>query len=373
MVAPYSDGNVRGNPNRFIKGEVFVNTLNRWLLMPLAGLALIASAAHAGLTAEKVLASLDPEVRKQLQEGEIVVLARPKQETSDTGLAVSLGVIVPADLNKSLATFRSINLQDVAALRRTTREIRGSVSGDGASPAFAAIAFSVDEKGEVDKLLRAEPGDDFNFSKEELAWIKQAAAVGGDPAKAAAGVMRRVLEGRYLAYRKSGLTGLPHYARRGGASFSPGAELAATTEAMSLLRNELPDFYQAYRSYPKGNAAGLQHRFFWDKKTVDGRPMFSLHHEMVQINPEGAAIADREFYISNNLNTLQVAIALLPYGSQTLVVLANQTSTDKVAGSGRFVAVRIGRSTVESSIKPLFEKLQKELGKARPDSGGGAR
>ena len=135
---------------------------------------------------------------------------------------------------------------------------------------------------------------------------------------------------------------------------------------MPLLRQSLPDFYNAFRNYPKGGAEGLQHRFFWEKKTVDGRPMFSLQHEMVQIKADGATIANREFYISNDLNTLQVVIALLPHGKQTLAVLANQTYTDKVAGSGRFVAVRVGRSIVESNIKPLFENLQKTLGKSRP-------
>jgi len=350
-----------------------VYQLNRWLLASLAGLALvIPTGAHAGLTAEQVFATLKPEVRKQLQAGEIVTLAKPEQETSDSGLAVSLAVIVPADLDKTVNTFRTLNMKDDAAQHRTTREISGSVRGDGTSPLFTAIGFTADEKGEVDKLLRAKPGDDFNFSQEELAWVGQAAASGAEPVQAAAGVMRRVLESRYLAYRKTGLAGLPPYARRDGKQVRPGAELAATTEAMPLLRKELPDFYQAYRNYPKTGAEGLQHHFFWDKKTVEGRPMFSLRHEMVQIKPDGATIANREFYISNNLNTLQVAIALLPYGTQTLVVLANQTYTDKVSGSGRFVAVRVGRNIVESNIKPLFEQLQKTLGRAKPLVAGAA-
>jgi hypothetical protein len=350
-----------------------VYQLNRCLLACLAGIALILPAGvHAALTAEHVFATLKPEMRKQLQTGEIVTLVQPKQETSDSGLAVSLAVIVPANLDKTLATFRSLNMKDDATQHRTTRQISGNVRGDGSSPAFADIGFTADEKEEVKKLLQAEPGDDFNFSKEELAWVRQAAGSGVDPAKAAAGVMRRVLESRYLAYRKAGLAGLPPYARRGGEQVNPGAELAATTEAMPLLRKELPDFYQAYRNYPQVGAKGLQHRFFWDKKTVEGRPMFSLRHEMVQLKPDGATIGNREFYISNNLNTLQVAIALLPHGTQTLVVMANQTYTDKVSGSGHFVAVRVGRNIVESNIKPLFEQLQKTLGRAKPLVAGAA-
>jgi hypothetical protein len=345
-----------------------MNRWNRWLFTFLVGstLALSATSHAAGLTAKDVIATMKPEVRKQLEAGKIVTIARPEQETSDAGLAVSMAVLVPADLNKTLSTLRSIKAKSDPKQRRTTREISGSVRGDGASPAFATIGFAADEKREVDKLLRAEPGDDFNFSKEEITWVKQAAAGGGNSAKAAAGVMRRVLESRYVAYRNNGLEGLPPYARSDGGQNSPGADLAATTEAMPLLRQNLPDFYNAFRNYPKGGAEGLQHRFFWEKKTVDGRPMFSLQHEMVQITSDGATIANREFYISNDLNTLQVVIGLLPHGKQTLAVLANQTYTDKVAGSGRFVAVRVGRSIVESNIKPLFEDLQKTLGKSRP-------
>ncbi len=346
-----------------------MNPWNRWLLILLSGAAFVIPAgARAALTAEQVFAALKPDVRKQLLAGEIITLARPEQETSDSGLAVSLAVIVPADLNKTVSTFRSLNVKDDAKQRRTTREINGIVRGDGSSPAFATIGFAADEKEEVKKMLRAEPGDDFNFSKEELAWIGQAAASGADPAQAATGVMRRVLESRYLAYRKAGLAELPPYARRDGKQVNPGAELAATTEAMPLLRKDLPDFYQAYRNYPKAGPAGLRHSFYWDKKTAEGRPMFSLRHEIVQIKPDSANIANREFYISNSLNTLQVAIALLPHGAHTLVVMANQTYTDKVSGAGRLVAVRVGRSIVESNTKPLLEKLQKALGKALPNT-----
>jgi hypothetical protein len=343
--------------------------MNRWKccsLVFLVGSALaLPATAHTALTAKEVIATLKPEARKQLETGKIVTIARPEQETSDAGLAVSMAVLVPADFNKTLATLRSIKAKSDPKQRRTTREISGSVRGDGSSPAFAAIGFAADEKREVDKLLKAEPGDDFNFSKEELSWIKQAAG-GGNPAKAAAGVMRRVLESRYVAYCNAGLEGLPPYARSDGGLNHPGVDLAATTETMPLLRKNLPDFYNAFRNYPKGGAEGLQHCFFWEKKTVDGRPMFSLQHEMVQITSGGATIASREFYISNDLNTLQVVIGLLPHGKQTLAVLANQTYTDKVAGSRRFVAVRVGRSIVESNIKPLFEDLQKALGKSRP-------
>ena len=66
--------------------------------------------------------------------------------------------------------------------------------------------------------------------------------------------------------------GLPPYARSDGGLNHPGADLAATTEAMPLPRQNLPDFYNAFRNFPR--AVPLQHRFFWEKKTV--RPADAL-------------------------------------------------------------------------------------------------
>lgn len=345
----------------------------RYLCAMLAGIGVTFSAgAIAGLTANDIFNAAEPAARERLLAGEIVVVTRPEQETDDAGLALSLGVIVPADLAKTLATLRSLNVNDDPKQRRTTREITGQVKDDGSSKTFAEVGFAADESGEVDKLLSAGPGDQFNHSAEEWGWAREAAAAGGDRAEAAARMMRRVLESRYLAYRRAGLEGQPPFARAAGKLTSPGAELAASTEAMPVIRQHTPDFYQAYRNYPKGSAAGIQHRFFWEKKTADGRPMFSLRHEMVQLRPELALIANREYYISNNVNSYQVVIMLVPYGNQTLAVLVNQTYTQNVAGTKRFVAVRIGRSIVESNTKPLFEKLQKVLGRAKPTVAGAA-
>ena len=54
----------------------------------------------------------EPAARERLLAGEIVVVTRPEQETNDAGLALSLGVILPADLAKTLATLQSLNVND---------------------------------------------------------------------------------------------------------------------------------------------------------------------------------------------------------------------------------------------------------------------
>jgi len=333
----------------------------------LAGVAMMfASGARAGLTAEDIFHEIGSDDQTQLKAGEIVTVSRPKQETSKAGLAIGIAVIVPADLRKTVTTLQSLNVSDDPKLRRTTRQISGPVSGDGSSPVFAGVGFASDEADEVKKLLAATPGEDFNFSAEELSWIRAARTnANAKPAQSAATVMRRVLASRYLAYQKGGLDALPGYAREDKKVTRPGAELGASADAMPVMRKETPDFYAAFRHYPADKGQGITHQFYWEKKTVEGRPMFSLRHEMAQIKPDIAMIGSREYYISNQLNALQVAIALIPYGSQTMAVLVNETYTDKIANAPHIFAAPVGRKIVESNIRPLFEKLQKALGKAR--------
>jgi hypothetical protein len=332
----------------------------------LAGAAMmLASGAQAGLTADDIFRQLGSDDREQLKAGEIVTVSRPKQETSKAGLAIGIAVIVPADLHKTVTTLQSLNVSDDPALRRTTREIAGPVSGDGSSSVFADVRFASDEADEVKKMLAVTPGEDFNFSAKEISWIR-AARTNADPAQSAAAVMRRVLANRYLAYQKGGLDALPGYAREDKKVTRPGAELGASADAMPVMRQQSPNFYAAFRHYPMDKGQGIQHQFYWEKKTVEGRPMFSLRHEMAQIKPDGAMIGSREYYISNQLNALQVAIALIPYGSQTMAVLVNETYTDKIASAPHIIAAPVGRRIVESNIRPLFEKLQKALGRARP-------
>ena len=319
---------------------------------------------QAGLTAADVFKQLKPADRERLAAGDIITVDRPEQESDKTGLAIGLVVIVPADPRKTLTTLQTLNVSDDPALRRTTREITGVVGGDGSSQTFAAVGFAADENDEAKKLLAAKPGEDFNFSDKEYAWIR-AAGDTGEPARSAAKVMRRVLESRYLAYQQGGLDALPPYARENQQLTRPGAQLAASVAAMTNLQRLTPEFFETYRSYPRTKGQGIKHQFYWEKKTVEGRPMFSLRHEMAQIKPEGAMIGSREFYINSQLNVLQVAIALIPHGNQTLAVLVNETYTDKIADAPRLFAAPIGRKIVESNTRPLFEKLQKALGRAR--------
>ena len=336
----------------------------------LAGAALAAAAlpAAAAPTAAQLLATLEASEREKLLRGEIVVLARPAQETTDASLAVSIGVIVPADLGRTLRTLQAVSVVDDPKQRRTFAEIKGPSKGDGRHPSLAALAFAPEDAEQAKRFLEAEAGDEFNFSQQELGWLR--AARGSDPAKLLE-ALRRVLDSRYAAYRARGLEGLAPYARAGGGQTSPGAELASATEQMPELRRGMADFYDTYRHYPARAAQGVRHRHFWEKKTVDGRLILSLRHEMVQQRPDYAVVASREYYVSGELDSFQVAFALLPHESGTLVGMADQTFTQNVTGAKRVFAVRVGRSIVEANTRPIFERLQARLGRFPKEKGPG--
>ena len=331
----------------------------------LAGAALAAAAmsAAAAPTAAQLLGALEAADREKLLRGEIVVMARPTQETTDAGLAVSIGVIVPAAPGKTLLTLQAVSVVDDPKQRRAFAEIKGRSKGDGRHPSFAALAFAPEDAEKASQFMQAEAGDDFNFSPQELGWLRSLREQKPQGLEPLLEVLRRVLDGRYAAYRTRGLDGLAPYARAGGRQTTPGADLASATERMPVLRKGMPDFYDAFRYFPSRAAQGVRHRHFWEKKTVDGELILSLRHEMVQQRPEYALVATREYYISGELDTFQVCFALLPHQGGTLVAMADQTFTQNVTGAKRVFAVRVGRSIVEANTRPIFERLQARLGR----------
>jgi len=87
--------------------------------------------------------------------------------------------------------------------------------------------------------------------------------------------------------------------------------------------------------------------------------MFALKHWVLDIQPDYALIAERHYYMTHSLNSLQVVIGCLPYKNGTLVALLNQAFTEKVNITiGKRVAKKVGRIIVERKIRPMFENLR---------------
>jgi hypothetical protein len=327
-----------------------------------------AHSQQAPLTAAELLETTALKAHvKALEKGEIIVRNRPETEVSNE-LNVIMAVLVPVPLDKTVDTLQRQSAAEKGTGIHAAGEIRGSTPPE-MEQAFAPVMFTAEEKEEVRRMMTIEAGDQCNFSTEEIALInRKAEALKGEQKDGPAAIeamskaMRDVLKGRYLAYRSEGLDGLAPYQFGPDKQVAPSVELSTATEAMRLLQERFPEYHNCLRYYPAKKGTTYVHQFYWAKQAESNRPLFLLKHWILDIRPDYALIAERRFYLSHSLNSLQVVIGCLPHGDSTLVILLNQTFTEKVnMNIGKMIAKTIGYREVEKNIRPIFENLRNEL------------
>ena len=305
---------------------------------------------------------------KELEAGEIVLINQPEAEEGNE-LNVVMTILVSAPLKKTVDTLQRQAAAEDGPGFVAMGEMKDSTAS-GLDKALAKVMFAPGEKDEVEEMMEIAPSDDFNFSHEEIALIQRVAATvatGAESEEAVAAMaraMREILKQRYLSYHTKGLKGLAPYQFSSSEQIHPSEELIAATEELRLVKERFPDFYGCLRFYPEKTSSALTHQFFWVKQTESGRPLFVLKHWVLKIQPGYALIAERRFYLSHSLNSLQVMIGCFPHGDKTLVVLLNQTFTEKVNMSiGRSIAKQVGYSQVKKNILPIFENLRSAIGR----------
>ncbi len=320
------------------------------------------SFAQAPLTAEELINTTELKKHiKSLESGEIVIISRPENEI-DTEMDVAMSVLIPAPLNKTVDVLHSQSSGKDAPGVLFIKEITGKDSASELAGIFNKVSYGPTESDEVKQLMTIGPGDDFNLNMKEIALFKQAAksVKPGTPGdKEMAKVMGEVLKNRYLSYRKNGLESVASYQISNSKQASPAKELIAATESMVIVKEKFPAYYRCLRFYPGQNASNVIHQFFWVKQREEDRPMFTLKHLVMDIQPDYALITERQYYINHTLNSLQVVIGCFPHKNGTLVVLLNQIFTEKVNVSiGKGIAKKVGRSIVGKKVRPMFENLR---------------
>jgi len=205
--------------------------------------------------------------------------------------------------------------------------------------------------------LNAEPGDDLNLSTAEIGDFAALAKGGGD-AKAVEERLRKLLLGRFQAYRGQGLDGITAYAREDGKHTDAGGDLRRAVEAAGGLKKNAPNFYDTLLNYPKSRPAGLEEEFSWTHYMAHGTPVFLLNHRIWMPDGDAWLIADRQYYVSASYNVVQIIAAFLPVKDGTLVVYVNRTSTDQVTGFGGGTKRTLGTKVMTSQIEGLFEKVK---------------
>lgn len=319
----------------------------RRAVLLLALLAAPASGADPTPTAQQVLvaAGLGADVLPSVLAGEMVEKSLPS--TSDRDLAAALVFLV----RKPPEAFVDELLRNQLIAREDPDTIDyGALEGDGSLDALAGLSLGADEKR---RYARAEAGDDLNLSSAEVAALK---ALGGDESRVEA-ALKQILLGRYRAYRQQGLAGVAAY-DRGGKTTDAAGDLRRASEAARGIEQFDPGFYRYLQTLPKGAPADLREVFHWSHYRAHGEPTLILTHGFTTKVGGAIAAVQRQYYVSRGYNVEQAAVGFVPVQEGTLVVYANHTSTDQVAGFGSSAKRSLGEKVMGAQLKALYEKVR---------------
>jgi len=280
-----------------------------------------------------------------LQRGEIVWIDLPENETSARALSGVMLLRVNASLPQVLAALEN----KPAMSHGQTVRITASSNWDSVREHIGNSITPAEQAA----LLGDKAHEHFNISDDELTRLRQAASNTGNLSQAWVALLQQ----RSADYQRSGLAANATFGEAAGTT-NPSQSLADATDTMRFFQRHYPAFQDHLRHYPQ--SAGEAHEksiFFASIEQEDGRPIYSLKHQLVDIGNDHALIAERQFYVSHSLDGLQVTILCLRDGDHTLVGMLNHTFTGKVSGFGQTIAHRIGRAKVREKILPMFESL----------------
>jgi len=128
-----------------------------------------------------------------------------------------------------------------------------------------------------------------------------------------------------------------------------------------VLAKYFPELYKAWLSYPAALPAGAEEKFIWRNRQIEGRPTALLVHRIIASESGGEVVLARQFYAGHSYNSNQLAIAGIPYRDGSLVIYANRTFTDQVAGFGSDLKRSIGQKQAQGEIAKQLKNLRKVI------------
>jgi hypothetical protein len=298
----------------------------------------------------KALGFTSEEITK-IKAGEII--RKDLKEGSDKELAGVVGAFFKQPVSELVNVVMQGKLLETSA---GMLALHGWSPDEPADQAFAGVALSPSETAEAAIFAKAAPGSKLNLSTADIALFQnlQPTPDSVNPQ------LRAMLMGRYEAYRKSGLKGIAPYTRGGRNESSPGRELElAIKETMTAARR--PDYFNALLSYPADQLPDMQHRFYWFKQTVEGRPTFILADRAERHFANAALLTEEQFYVGHSYNSNFIAGGCLEVQGGTLVFYVNRTFTDQVAGWGSGMKHSIGRGQMLDEVAASLKNAQQRL------------
>lgn len=280
--------------------------------------------------------------------GEIV--ARSLDEPSERDLTIAVIMRLRESHRDFYERVRSGQLFEIDRTVVHAEEIPAAATG---SRVFANLRLDPDEVG---RLGQAAPGTNFNLSRPEIDALRRVAE-GSDGAVLAA--YRQLLAERLRAYRAGGIDAIAAYARRGADEASPARDLQIAISSLAGLDARCPGFYRSFADFPARRDAGVSHHFFWAVQRIQGRPSVILSHWALQLHAEFAVAGERQFYVGQGYDALQIVVGAFSIGEgESLVFYVNRTSTGRVTGFGSSVARALGQKMMLREVMALFREIR---------------
>ena len=307
-------------------------------------LALATPAAAVDLSAALEKLGFPADTEAKVRAGQFVESALAT--VGDTDLNVGIAFLV----KKSPETLTR-ELFDDLLLQRVDPSVtaHGKMEDPGTPDQLAALELT---PAQQKAYAQAAAGTELNLSPGEITELKASA---GDAA-ALASTVRTLLSMRFRAYRQNGLAGVASYARSSGRS-NPGSDLMAMCQAARTNAILPTAFYDLLESYPKKTPADLKEVFTWSQFKAQGADTIALTHAFTGTFDGALVAVQRQYYVSTGYNAEQAIAGFVPVPEGTLVVYANHTSTDQVAGIGGGAKRGIGRKFMASQLEALFKKV----------------
>jgi hypothetical protein len=286
--------------------------------------------------------------QKKLLAGEIVI--HKLGEEGKRELAIRAAALIDATADR---TFEGATSLEFLKIDATVLELGEIPDGSVDSAAFSKLTLPADE---LDALVDAAPGTDFNLSKSEFEAV---AAVKQDKS-AAMQAYREILAARVESYRKQGLAGIAPYAR-GGEETDVSQDLQSVLTRGNVSDPEVRSFVEALRSYPAAGPDDVEHRFVWLLQNLNDRPAVILAHRMTRKGKRISLLQQRNFFVGHTMDAMQTLSGLIGQGDEAIAIYANRTYTGQVAGFGSGAAHSIGRKIMSGEIEAALERILAKL------------
>jgi hypothetical protein len=309
------------------------------------------------------LGQISAEDRRRLLAGEAVGF--PVAERTDRDLAAGVMLF----LSLPLARVGEHLAESELAVRDPGIVAWAPIPERAGPDSFAGLRLGA---AETDELLHAQPGSVWNLSSAEMDAMRvlrpaMSGAARAGLAQATASLhYRTLLVQRAQAYRTGGLGAIEPYARRGGATTDPGAELRLAAEDARPLAAAAPGLPEALLGYPALQNAARPSQLYWVERRLQSRITPILVHQLMDIRPELALHVERHFFVGHSYNSGQTLTGALPWGSGSLLFAVSRVSTDLVTGLGGEVKRAIGRRQLRGDLTGRLERLRTALVKPTP-------